>query len=108
MKKLLKTMGDVADDVLAYVLTVVGILFSNALPLLKTNEPFSLDMGVWRIGAAMVVALVFIGHQEKITPDDEGSKARSREGRRKNFKIRMVNALAQGVLWSTITNNLPV
>ena len=103
MKKFWKDVLEIADDVLAYVLTVIGILFSNALTLMSSNEPFTLDLGAWRIAAAMVIAFVFVGRQEQIKPDDNGNKVASREGRRRNFKTRMVNALAHGFMWSQAT-----
>lgn len=103
MKKFWRDIFEILDDILAYVLTVVGILFSNALTLMTSNEPFKLDMGLWRIAAAMVIAFVFVGQQEQIKPDATGNKATSREGRRHNFKARMVNALAHGFMWSQAT-----
>lgn len=45
LKKFFSWLADILDDILAYILTVVGILFSNAAPLLKNNEPLVLDKG---------------------------------------------------------------
>lgn len=104
MKKFIKWFVDIIDDVLAYVLTVIGILFSNAIPLLKSNEPFSLDIGAMRIIAACIVALLFVTNQEKLTADETGSKAIAKQGRKKNFKARMINALSQGFMWSQVMN----
>lgn len=104
MKRFFKWIADIADDVLAYILTVVGILFSNAIPMLKTNEPLTIDIGVMRIVAACIVALLFIKDQEKLIADESGSKALSKAGRKKNFRTRMTNALAQGFMWSQVMN----
>lgn len=104
MKKFFKWLTDIADDVLAYVLTVVGILFSNVIPLLKTNEALSIDIGIMRVAAASIVALLFIKDQEKLTVDEAGSKASAKAGRKKNFRSRMVNALSQGFMWSQVMN----
>lgn len=104
MKKFFKWLADVTDDILAYILTVVGILFSNVIPLLKSNETISLDMGWMRILAACIVALLFVSDQEKIGTLEGESKAKAKEGRRANFRKRMTNALAQGFMWSQVMN----
>lgn len=104
IKSFFKWLGDVLDDVLAYVLTVVGILFSNVLPMLKSNDPISLDIGVMRIVAACIVALLFVNDQEKVGAADTETKAKAKEGKRANFRKRMTNALAQGFMWSQVMN----
>lgn len=104
MKKFTRWLIEIADDVLAYVLTVVGILFSNIVPMMKSNEPFALDIGAWRIAGSIIIAVLIVGKQEQLTPDEKGSTAKAREGRHKKFGSRMSNALAQGVMWSYIMN----
>lgn len=104
IKKFFKALGDILDDVLAYVLTVVGILFSNVVPMLKTNEPIVIDIGMMRIVAACIVAILFVSNQESVHEIDGETKAKAKEGRRKNFKKRMINALSQGFMWSQVMN----
>ena len=104
IKSFFKWLGDILDDVFAYILTVVGILFSNVIPLLKTNEPFTLDIGTMRIVAACVVALLFVNEQENIAAVEGDNKLKAKEGKRKNFRKRMTNALAQGFMWSQVMN----
>lgn len=104
MKKVFRWIADVTDDVLAYVLTVVGILFSNAVPMLKNNEPIALDFGLLRIIVACLVAILFVNDQENLGKVDGETKAAAKAGRRKNFRKRMANALAQGVMWAQIMN----
>ena len=104
LKKFFSWLADTLDDVLAYVLTVVGILFSNAVPLLKNNEPLILDMGMMRIVAACIVAILFVSNQESVGETEGETKAKAKEGRRKNFKKRMINALSQGFMWSQVMN----
>lgn len=104
LKKFFAWLGDILDDILAYVLTVVGILFSNAVPMLKANEPIVLDFGLLRIVVAMIVALLFVSDQETLGKIDGETKAVAKQGRRKNFRKRMTNALAQGVMWAQIMN----
>ncbi|RPJ58504.1 MAG: hypothetical protein EHM12_07750 [Dehalococcoidia bacterium] len=105
MKKFFKAVGEIMDDVLAYILTVIGILFSNAIPLLKTNEPLTIDIGYMRVVAACIVALLFVTNQEKLTADPEtGSKVIAKAGRKKNFRARMINTLSQGFMWSQVIN----
>jgi hypothetical protein len=104
MKKFFKAFVDILDDILAYILTVIGILFSNVIPMLKTNEPLRIDIGAMRIIAACIVAFLFIKDQEKLAIDETGSKVNAKAGRKKNFRARMTNALAQGFMWSQVMN----
>ena len=100
-KKFLSRLADIFDGFLAYVLTIVGILASNYLPLLKTGGAITFDLAWQRLALSAIVALLIIGKQEQITGDD---KERSKAGRRRNFGPRMINALAQGLAWAQIMN----
>jgi hypothetical protein len=101
-KKVWNKIFDVLDDILAYILTILGIVFSNYLPLLKSPDPINISIGWWRIALAAMVALLVIGKQENLDIDESGSTDKSRAGRRKRFWARMMNAFAQGVMWSQI------
>ena len=79
IKNFFRAVGDVLDDVLAYVLTVIGILFSNVVPLLKSNEPLSIDIGAMRIVAACIVAILFVSNQESVHEADGETKAKAKE-----------------------------
>jgi len=100
MRKLTAKAIDLADDFLAYILTIVGILLSNYLPMLRTTGTIDVSIDLWRIGISAMVALIIIGRQEAIATDGDTAKARA--GRRRNFAPRMANALAQGIAWNTI------
>jgi len=100
IKALWKKIFDLLDDFLAYLLTIIGILCSNYLPLLKTNEQIIINIDWWRFGLAAIMALLVIGKQEALDVDESGDKIKSKEGRKKRFFSRMINALAQGVMWS--------
>jgi hypothetical protein len=95
---------DIFDDFLAYILTIIGILYSTYQPMLKTTGHITFDIDWQRVVVAAVGALLVIGKQEQLSPDDKGDKTKSREGRKGRFTIRMINALGQGVLWSTMSN----
>jgi len=102
MKMFWKKFFDFTDDVLAYVLTIVGILCSSYVPLLKSGESFSVEMNWWKVAVAAVVALMIVSKQETLEIDESGSKSKSREGRKKRFALRMFNALSQGIAWNQI------
>lgn len=101
-KRFCNGLFDLLDDVLAYILTIVGILCSNYLPLLKTNGHIDVQLDWWRVGLSAIVALLIIGKEEQLSPDESGSTDKSRVGRKKRFTMRMINALAQGVMWSQL------
>ena len=99
-----KVFVDVADDVLAYCLTVAGILAANYIPLLQSGQPINIDLGLGRVIIAGLVGLVLVGYQEQkgIVGADADTAAKVRAGKRANFKIRMINALMHGVAWPSI------
>jgi hypothetical protein len=99
LKKFWAWFIDWADDVLAYVLTVTGILLSNGLSMLKTNDAIVLDMSPMRLILSAIVALMVVTRQEAIPNDPK-----AREGRKHNFGVRMGNAIAQGFMWSQLMN----
>ena len=102
LKKAWDKVIDIFDDFLAYLLTIIGILLSNYLPLLKTTGHIQPDLDWWRVGISAIVALMIIGKQEALEPDETGNKSKAKEGRKKRFGVRMFNALSQGIAWATI------
>jgi hypothetical protein len=105
MGKLKKTWDkfvDVIDDFLAYFLTIIGIMISNYLPLLKTTGTIHIETDWWRIGISAVVALMIIGKQETLIADENGSTDKAKAGRKKKFTLRMFNALSQGMAWAQL------
>jgi len=93
---------DVVDNFLAYILTIIGIVAANYIPLLKTTEIIRIEVDWWRIGIAAVVALMIVGKQETLEADETGDTKKAKAGRRKNFALRMFNALSQGIAWQQI------
>jgi hypothetical protein len=102
IKKALDKFVDVVDDFLAYFLTIVGIMISNYIPLLKTTGTIHIESDWWRIGISVVVALMIIGRQETLTADENGSTDKAKAGRKKKFSLRMFNALSQGMAWQQL------
>jgi hypothetical protein len=93
---------DIVDDFLAYILTIIGIMLSNYLPLLKTTGTINIQADWWRIGISAMVALLIIGKQEALAIDENGSTDKAKEGRKKKFSIRMFNALSNGMAWAQL------
>lgn len=104
LKLILRRIYDIADDVLAYILTVSGILLSNALPALKAGEDMAVSLNPWRIAVAAAVAIILVSRQEALDIDEDGTRDKSRAGRRRRFWQRMGNALAQGMMWAQVSN----
>ena len=93
---------DVVDDFLAYILTIVGIIVSNYIPLLKTSGTIHIEADWWRLGISAIVALMSIGKQEVLVADNDGSTDKAKAGRKKKFSLRMFNALSQGMAWAQL------
>jgi hypothetical protein len=100
-KKIAEAAAEALDDVLAYILTVVGILASSYLPLLAGTGKIEVVVDYWRLGLSAVVALLIVGKQEQLdAPPD--NRVAARAGRKKRFGHRMSNALAQGMMWAQV------
>ena len=102
LKKVFDKFIDAVDDFLAYFLTIVGIMISNYLPLLKTTGTIHIEADWWRMGISAIVALMIIGKQETLIADENGSTDEARNGRKKKFSLRMVNALSNGMAWAQL------
>lgn len=96
MKKFWKSVFNILDDVLAYVLTLLCVIFASIIPLLGTNQTLKVDTGIVRIVGSALVALLLTLWQEYNKPDDEGSRAKSKEGKKKHFIKRMIYAMLFG------------
>lgn len=99
MKRFWPKVFDIADDVLAYVLTIVGILLSNYVPLLKETGAMDIHIDPWRVGIASLVAILVVAKQESLDPNDHDA---AKAGRRRNFGQRMAAALSHGIAWNQI------
>lgn len=102
MRRVLNKIIDIVDDILAYILTIVGIMVSNYIPMLQGTDAIDIKIDPWRIALSAIVALIIIGKQEAILEQEEEGKTKARMGRRRRFFIRMVNALSQGMMWSQL------
>lgn len=106
MKKVWKKVFDFADDVLAYILTLICIMFSNVVPMIGGTEPIIVDVSVARIIGSSLVALLLTLWQEYNRPDSSGDKVKSKEGKKKRFLQRMINAMIFGLGASEIMNKI--
>jgi hypothetical protein len=104
IKKIFYIIFDILDDILAYILTITGIIMSPYIPLLNGIDDFEININPWRLGLAAIIAFAFITEQESLDKDKHGNIIKSKEGRRKRFKQRMINALANGIMWSQFMN----
>ncbi len=86
-------MRQLVESVLAYVLTVVGILLSAYVPMLKSSGHIDVRLNWWRVVIAALVAVLVVAAQE--SDERRGSK------RHKTWN-KMANALAHGVAWAQI------
>jgi hypothetical protein len=106
LSRFLHKLADVLDDVLAYILTVAGIIASNYLPIFQRNEPLDIQVGWYKLALAALIAFVIVGRGEHLDADEDGTKTRSRIGRRKRFWSRMANAVSQGFMWAQLTGGI--
>lgn len=100
MKRRSAAILDFFDSFLAYIMTIIGILFSAYLPLFATGTLDTLKIKIPNLVVSAVVALVVIGKREYVPGDNELARA----GKRKNFLKRMGDAVAYGMMWSQIIN----
>ena len=98
-KKLMSKIVDALDCFCAYILTLCGVMASQYMPAFRSGEAIDIRLDWQRLVLAGIVALLIIGQQEKLSGDD---KTVARYGRRKRFGARMINALAQGIMWAEV------
>ena len=95
-----KTKG-IYQEIVLYVLTVIGVLMSKWIPFLKdilggSYEP-EIEVSWLRLGVSALLGLVITFLVEK-----DGDA----EGKMKNFKRRAVNHLAYGAFWFVLIEEL--
>lgn len=81
------------QSVFVYMATLVGVLLSQYAPLLISHAPIATTFQWIRLAISMGIAFYLVVGQE------EGGDS---EGKRKNFKRRVANALAHGMSWSSL------
>ena len=106
INKFFKWLYEIADDVLAYVLTVLGIVFSEVLPQMKDLANFHYNASFWKLSGTLVIALLINLWQETLEQDDSGSKMLSRDARKKRFSKRMFNSLLYGFCSAQIIDTI--
>lgn len=97
MQKAWKRFKDWSDDFLAYFITLGMILFTGEVNLIKETSIIVLSRENAQILSAMVAAFVITKWQESLDDTSDELKAKSKEGRKKNFNRRMVNAFMYGL-----------
>lgn len=93
-----KFLAEAWDDVLVYVLTLLGVLMAQFLPMLKGSADFDIAINGPRLVVASVVALYLVLQDE----DPKGDPI-AKKGKKGAIKRRMSAALTQGFTWSTLT-----
>lgn len=86
------------DEALVYLLTLVGVLMAQFLPMLKAPDDFDIAVTGPRLLVASVVALYLVLQDE----DTKGDPV-ARRGKKGALKRRLSLALTQGFSWSTLT-----
>lgn len=93
-----KWLTEFWDEALVYLLTLVGVLMAQFLPMLKAPDDFDIAVTAPRLIVASVVALYLVLQDE----DTKGDPV-ARRGKKGALKRRLKGALAQGFGWSTLT-----
>jgi len=98
MTKLTKWLSEAWDDVLVYVLTLLGVIMAQFLPYLKSVNDFDITVTGPRVLVASVVALWLVLQDE----DTKGDPIAKR-GKKAALKRRFSGAMTSGFSWSTLT-----
>lgn len=86
------------DEALVYLLTLVGVLMAQFLPLFKGGTDFDITVRWPRLLVASVVALWLVLRDE----DTKGDPV-ARKGKKGALRRRFSSALTSGFTWSTLT-----
>lgn len=91
--KTIKALLAAGSSLIVYLSTLLGILLSQYAPLLLSHQPISTTFQWIRLAISMAIAFYIMAGQES------GGDI---EGKAKNFKRRVANAMAHGISWNTI------
>lgn len=93
MTKLLKIITGAGSSIVVYLATLLGVLLSQYAPLLISHEPISTPFEWIRLGISAAMAFYLVVGQERGGDD---------EGKQKNFKRRVANAISHGIAWNSV------
>jgi len=91
-------LSETWDDVLVYILTLLGVIMAQFLPMLKSSDDFDLTVTGPRVLVASVVALWLV-----LQDEDTKGDAIAKKGKKANLKRRFASAMTSGFTWSTLT-----
>jgi hypothetical protein len=97
IKRFWKWIVNVSDDFLAYVITMGTILMTGDVNFVKEGSIFALSKENAQMLSAGIAAFMILKWQESLDETSEEIKMKSKEGRKKHFNKRMVNAFTYGL-----------
>jgi hypothetical protein len=97
IKKIWKCIVDISDDFLSYVITMGTILMTGEVNFVKEGSIVALSKENAQMLSAGIAAFIILKWQESLDETSEEIKAKSKEGRKKHFNKRMVNAFTYGL-----------
>jgi hypothetical protein len=98
MKRRTASILGFLDSFLAYIMTIVGVVFSAYLLPFESGNLGDVKISISSLAVSAVIALMVVGSQEYVPSDNEVARA----GKRKNVFRRMGNAVANGMMWSQL------
>jgi hypothetical protein len=97
IKKIWKWIVDISDDFLAYIITMSTILMTGDVNFVKEGSIFAMSKENAQMLSAGIAAFMILKWQESLDETSEEVKMKSKEGRKKHFNKRMVNAFTYGL-----------
>jgi len=97
IKRFWKWIVNVADDFLAYVITLGMILLTGEVNFVKEGSVIVMSKENAQMLSAGIAAFIILKWQESLDETSEEMKVKSKEGRKKHFNKRMVNAFMYGL-----------
>lgn len=104
MPKTVRWFVEIWDDILVYLVTLLGVLVSQYLPVFKTGQAFDISTKVGPLIIGAVIALSFVLKDEEIPQGAD--KTAARHGKRVNLRRRLSAGLSQGMMWATLTSSI--
>lgn len=96
----MKFILDVWDDVLVYLITLLGVLASEYIKMFKSGSDFQIDVKFPQLAIASVIALLFVLQAENDNPGV--TKEQAKKGKRLNLRRRLSLGLLHGMVWTQI------
>ena len=98
----MKALSTFWDDILVYLVTLLGVITSQYIPAFKAHEAFDISTRWANFAVGAVIALWVVLRSEVASFGVDPIVVK--KGKRDNLARRLEHALGQGMIWATLSS----